>query len=285
MNDLITIQKQKFDYEIDFKNRRLAENSKLTYKQAVKSFLQHVEGKGTITPELVMSWIQGLTERLKEGTIKPATYNLRLQGVKGWLIKEHENNLPIRFGIEQLFKSFKKPVIETAVHNNEYLTYAQIKDLTGKTTQRIKLILWALFWTGCRVSELINIKFTDVKTNGKVTIKILGKGGKERTVYMSSQLYDNCREIFAGKTYLFETKNGTPYNRISLHKEIKRQSERHGYFIHPHSLRHSMAMYLKDERSLTPDQTSKYLGHADVATTLRFYYHGIPASEDIGIFD
>ncbi|MBF0518531.1 MAG: site-specific integrase [Nitrospirae bacterium] len=286
MNDLIPVQKQKFDRagDIDFGNRRLADNSKLVYRQAINNFLHHIAGKG-ITLELVKNWIQNLTEQREEGTIKPATYNLRLQVVKDWLISEYKHDLPSRYAIEQLFKGFKRPVVERAIHNNEYLTHDQLEDLTGKTTERIALILWALFWTGCRVSELIRIKLADVKTNGKVTIKVLGKGGKERTVYMPLKLYDNCRQIFVGKICLFETKNGTLYNRVALYKEIKRQSEKHGYFIHPHTLRHSLAMYLKDERNLTPDQTSKYLGHADVSTTLKFYYHGIPNSEDIGIFD
>jgi integrase len=43
-------------------------------------------------------------------------------------------------------------------------------------------------------------------------------------------------------------------------------------------------MYLAKDRKLTPDQVQKALGHADPATTLRFYYHQTPTAEDMGIY-
>jgi len=49
----------------------------------------------------------------------------------------------------------------------------------------------ALFWSGCRISELINIKLDDVKVNDKAAVKVKsGKGSKERTVYLPSQLHE-----------------------------------------------------------------------------------------------
>ncbi len=147
------------------------------------------------------------------------------------------------------------------------------------------MIVESLFWTGCRISELINIRVEDVKTNGKYAVIDVksGKGGKQRTVYLPLEAYEKVKWLFRGKIYLFETESNKQYDRTNLYHEIKRQAKKHGYDISPHTLRHSKAMYLKDVKGMSADMVAKALGHSSVVTTLEAYFHGTPSAEEQGI--
>ncbi len=265
---------------IVFRNRALAKSSKESYTEGVKQYQDYLKETGqTEGVESVRSWLNEIRK-----TKSPATFNLRAQALKDYLLKRYEHDYAQFFGIQELFKSIKPYKVEKSILQDEYLTYDDVMELAEKMTERISLVTQALFWTGCRVSELVNIKLEDVTINDKAIIKVkAGKGRKENTVYLPLALYTRVRDVLKGKEYLFETQGGKPYHRVNLHKEISRQAKKHGFSIHPHTLRHSKAMYLKDERGLTPDQIAKALGHSDVAITLRSYFHGTPSAEEQGI--
>ena len=157
-------------------------------------------------------------------------------------------------------------------------------DVAEKVSLRLSLMVKALFLSGCRISELINIKLDDVKVNDKAVIKVKsGKGSKERTVYLPPKLYEQVRFVFRGVEYLFETGGHKKYNSNNIYNELKRQGTKAGYDISPHTLRHSKAMYLKEVRKLSADQIAKALGHSRVSTTLESYFHGTPTAEEQGI--
>lgn len=276
MNKLLEINTDKA-----FTNTALSTSSQASYKQATTQY--HVYLNSTGQPESPDS-IKAFLHTIQQ-TKKPATYNLRMQALKTYLLKKYETDHKQLFGIQELFKGIKRMKVEQAVLSDNYLTKGQIGILTSKMTDKVSLILQALFWTGCRVSELINIKHKDIVLNGKAVIKIVGKGNKEHTVYMPLSLYTRIVKTFEGIIYLFETANIRKYNKANIHKEIKRQGKKYGYEIHPHTLRHSKAMYLKDDKKLSADQIAKALGHSNVATTLTYYFHGTPSASDQGIED
>jgi integrase len=89
---------------------------------------------------------------------------------------------------------------------------------------------------------------------------------------------------FKGSARLFEKSTGESYNRVYITNRIREASKRIlGKGISAHSLRHSKAMFLKDERNLTPDQIARSLGHSSVVTTLQHYFHGTPGPREQGI--
>ncbi|MBF0459447.1 MAG: tyrosine-type recombinase/integrase [Nitrospirae bacterium] len=270
------------DRAVAFRNSGLAGLSKEAYAEGVKKYHQYIAAQGLLeNTESVLAWFNTL-----KGTLKPSTVNLRIQGLKDYLLKKYEHNIATHYGIEQVFKGVKLVKTESSVTTNEYLPYNDIKRLSLSLTPIMRLITCTLFWTGCRVSELVNVKVSDCDINHAATavfVKVVGKGSKERTVQMPVDLYKDIINQFQGKVYLFETSTGKPYGRKAVWQEINRQSKRQGYNIHPHTLRHSTAMYLKQSMHLSADQVCKYLGHSDVAITLKFYYHGEPDTSDLGI--
>jgi site-specific recombinase XerD len=143
----------------------------------------------------------------------------------------------------------------------------------GCKNAKERLIVDLLLSTGCRVSELVSIKFEDI--DGR-KINVLGKGNKERTVYLNAQarltLDERIREInLVNNPYIFpstryrDSKEHTSNSAIEVF--CKRLGEKAGIRnVHPHRFRRTCAtMALK--RGMPVEQVSKMLGHEDLKTT------------------
>lgn len=156
----------------------------------------------------------------------------------------------------------------------EYLTADKVRALLEapyQTAIRDRIILRILASTGCRVSELIGIRWADVNLlPGQEGIRFFGKGGKVREVPLDDptliSLLDRYRPEGVGLDEpLFEL------TRQSVTQLVKRYAARAGIqeTVYAHILRHSYAVQrLKaglDLRSL-----QKLLGHARISTTERY---------------
>ncbi len=138
------------------------------------------------------------------------------------------------------------------------------------------LIIRMLYATGLRVSELINIKLNDINVNER-TIKILGKGSKERIVvfgYHTKEALDDYlnrgrRQVdFQGSPYLFLNKDGNRLSARYVRKIIddiifKASVKMH---VSPHMLRHTFATgMLNNGADLV--SVKDLLGHESLNTT------------------
>ena len=154
-------------------------------------------------------------------------------------------------------------------------------DLGTSLGQRDRLLLEMLYATGVRVSELVNIKVSDIDEAGH-SILVLGKGNKERYVTYG----DYCDEILKlylddgylrlnvkNSPYLFLNNTGSCITergiRYVLDQIIKETSLNKS--ISPHVLRHSFATHLLNEGCdlLT---VQKLLGHESISAT-QIYTH------------
>ncbi|MFC1700587.1 tyrosine-type recombinase/integrase [Patescibacteria group bacterium] len=147
---------------------------------------------------------------------------------------------------------------------------------------RNRAILEILFSTGMRISEIVNLKRSQIDQTGRIFI--MGKGKKERFVYLTSRAFDHL-----GK-YLFTRNDNLPYlfipyrgkniadknKKIStnyLQEKIKRYRELLGINIpiSAHSLRHGFATYLA-ENGANPAAIQILLGHESLETTTRYVH-------------
>lgn len=262
---------------IVFRNPKLSEQTRRTYTDRVKDYYRFLDETGSFMGiESVKQWLRPM---------KAGTHNLSYDAIKEFLLKAYEREAPARrFELEQSLKSIKRKRPKLEKTNIDFITKEQVETLAVEAPQRTGLIILALFWTGCRVSELINIKLENCKINGTVSILLTTtKGEKDREVFISKDLYNQIRQVFNGKYYLFETGGGKQYHRRNISKDIDFQGRCIlGVDISAHTLRHSKAMYLK-KRGLSPDQVAKALGHSSVITTMKYYFHGSPTAADQGI--
>ena len=170
----------------------------------------------------------------------------------------------------------------------EVLTEDEIKnlinsiDLNKSFGQRNKTIIEILYGTGIRVSELVNLKLSNIFFKENI-IKVTGKGDKERFVPLGEiaskemKIYINNRNELKidskSSDILFLNRYGRGLTRSMIFKIISDASKRIGLDkkISPHTLRHSFATHLiKNGADLRSIQL--ILGHESITTT-EIYTH------------
>ena len=141
-------------------------------------------------------------------------------------------------------------------------------------------ILMFILYTGLRVSEACKIKFKELNLTSRTPyINVInGKGGKDRIVYVPSELKKLVNEFKQWKelvgepigddNFLFISEGGRPYRSRSIQFMMQevRDVLKFGCKCSPHSLRHSFALYLY-EKTKDLRLVQKQLGHVNVATT------------------
>ena len=260
----------------------LSKDSKSVLKIVGTQFNKFLEENNqTISPDSIKEFLSIVKENQAA-----ATYNLKRQELKR-LIKEQEEirkNYLLRTIIDEVFKDVKRINIKQTVTQSDYLTEDKVDRLIGACSKRIGLIVEFLFNTGCRVSEMIGIRLQDMRTNSGVKIQIVGKGSKARFIYISKDLLYRIRTSFKGDKYFFETRTGKRLNRFYVFNEIQKYSARIGLNVHPHTLRHSFAMFLK-EKGKSVKYISEALGHSSTSITTDQYFHDAPGMEILGVFE
>jgi len=137
---------------------------------------------------------------------------------------------------------------------------------------REKALVEFLVSTGCRLSEVAQLRAADLDLVGR-TVRVTGKGDKDRVVYFSVRTRLMLQEYFVarkGGDGLF-CSSKSPYEPLkprAIQRLIRAVSERAGLDkrVHPHLLRHTFATHaLNSGMDVTVIQ--RLLGHEDVATT------------------
>ena len=147
---------------------------------------------------------------------------------------------------------------------------------------RDKAMLYVLYSCGLRVSELIGLTINNIDLN-RGSVKVLGKGSKERLVPMSEQSIEMVKKYLSSSREKLAKNNDFHYVFLSTHgRKITRQSFWHRVKIYmrkeniekeiyPHTLRHAFATHMlnngADLRSV-----QLLLGHTDLSTT-QIYTH------------
>lgn len=173
-------------------------------------------------------------------------------------------------------------------HLPTYLTTEEVDqleasiDLTTNEGHRNRAIIEVLFSCGLRVSELTNLKLSNLYLKEHF-IRVTGKGNKERLVPISDSAIDELELWFVDRRqmkikpgeedYVFLNRRGHHLTRTMILIMIKRQAEMAGIkkTISPHTLRHSFATaLLRGGADLRVIQ--ELLGHANIGTT-EIYTH------------
>ena len=174
-----------------------------------------------------------------------------------------------------------KKTIPSVLSYDEITTLLNI-EVNDKYTARNKAMLELMYATGLRVSELVNVKLSDIDLINAL-IRTMGKGSKERIIPLGDyaitalniyiNLYRDSFLIKGRSEYLFINNHGEKMSRVGFFKIIKKLALEKGIKtkFSPHTLRHSFATHLLDAgadlRSI-----QELLGHSDIKTT-QIYTH------------
>lgn len=143
------------------------------------------------------------------------------------------------------------------------------------TNIRDLALLDFLYCTGCRVSEVARLNIDDVDLEN-MECTVLGKGNKERTVYLSEIAAMHLKEYLASREdmgeALFSGKGTERIGKNGIEVLLKRLGKKAGVAnAHPHRYRRTLATNLLD-RGMNIQDVAVILGHSDLKTTQVYCY-------------
>lgn len=264
--------------------KSLSENSVSAYRTDMEKLRVYADSIGVEPESITHDHLQNFLAYLHDLGLNKRSQSRILSGVRGFykylLIEEVIDSDPTEL-IESPKIGRKLP---------EFLTIAEIDamqaaiDLSKSDGHRNKAIIETLYSCGLRVSELVNLKLTELFFDDGY-IRVIGKGNKERLVpighkairdinqYLQQRNDVNSRIDEEDKNIVFLNRWGRQLTREMVFTIIKKYAKLAGITknISPHTLRHSFATHLV-EGGADLRAVQEMLGHESIQTT-EIYTH------------
>ncbi len=264
--------------------RGLSQNSISNYSldlQKLAGYLEEhsiVENPVVIKRDTVQQFIYDIAKK-----VNPRTQARIISGLKGFfnylVFEDYREDNPMDL-IETPKIGRKLP---DTLSEEEINSLISAIDLSKPEGERNRAILETLYGCGLRVSELINLKLSDLYFDEDF-IKVTGKGNKQRFVPISdvNQKYINIywKQVRVHlpiqqehEDYVFLNRRGKQLTRAMIFTIVKRLAEKVGLKknISPHTFRHSFATHLL-ENGADLRAIQQMLGHESITTT-EVYVH------------
>lgn len=262
--------------------KSLSSNTVHAYLNDVTKLFQFLEAENLHPYDVTLEHLETFSASLHDLGIQPRSQARILSGIRSfyhYLV------------LEDFLQTDPSELLESpqiGLHLPEILTLEEIDnlieqiDLSANEGQRNRTILETLYSCGLRVSELCNLKLSDLYLENGF-IKVEGKGNKQRLVPISPrairelQLYFIDRHQVTIKNgyedFVFISKRGKNISRVMVFHIIKELAEAIGLkkTISPHTFRHSFATHLL-EGGANLRAIQCMLGHESIGTT-EIYAH------------
>ncbi|MCY1723097.1 site-specific tyrosine recombinase XerD [Prolixibacteraceae bacterium Z1-6] len=265
--------------------KSLSQNSIAAYVNDINKLVVFFEKKfkGIAPDKVKLDHLKSFVEWLNERGVSPRTQARTISGIKSfykYLLIEGDITSDPTALLESPRIGRKLPDI---LSMEEIDTLIEAIDLTKAEGQRNKAMLETLYSCGLRVSELVNLKITNLFFE-QGFIKVEGKADKERLVPVSGRAVEEINKYLNkyrktlrvnkdSENVLFLNRRGRKLSRVMIFTIIKNLAEKVdlGKKISPHTFRHSFATHLinggADLRAV-----QEMLGHESILTT-EIYTH------------
>ena len=270
------MHKEKFLHYLKHE-KRYSVHTLLSYSTDLKQFTNFLSSEFSVKSirkvnfQLVRSWIA----KLLNENISARSVNRKITTLKTYfrfLIREDIINQSPMQKIISPKTSKRLPVFVEQVKMEKLLN--EIDFGVGFLAQRDRLILELFYFTGIRLSELINLKNKDINYSDS-TILVLGKRKKERLIPLTSDILSKIKKLNSSNKskYLFTTDKG---KQIST-KQVYRLVNKYLSMVttldkkSPHILRHTFATHLLNNGA-DINAIKELLGHANLSAT-QIYTH------------
>ncbi|MDD7318938.1 MAG: site-specific tyrosine recombinase/integron integrase [Prevotella sp.] len=262
--------------------RGLSANTLDAYQRDVKKLMDYLDGEGIRPVDVTLDHLRAFAASLHDLGVGATSQCRILSGVRSFC------NFMVRDGRMENDPSELLESPQTGKHLPEVLSTEEVDmleeaiDCRKWEGPRNRAIIEMLFSCGLRVSELVNLKLSDMYLDERF-IRVWGKGNKERLVPISPRAIDelnlwferrNTMEIKPGEEdYVFLNRRGAHLTRTMVLIFIKNYARDAGIrkTISPHTLRHSFATSLL-EGGADLRAIQAMLGHESIGTT-EIYTH------------
>jgi integrase/recombinase XerD len=261
----------------------LAENTIVSYRRDLEQWAAFLLARERSSfAEAARDDVLAYLDECRKRRLARATVARRLTTLRSFhafLVREGELSTDATANIDLPKRTHRIPETLTVAEIQALLA---VPDTTTPTGIRDAAILYTLYATGLRASELINLRVQDVNPRG-ATVRCIGKGAKERMVPVAQTALNVIKAYLArgrpafvrsgSEDALFLTMRGRSFSRSGLWRVIKRTALKAHILknVTPHMLRHSFATHLlAGGANLRAIQ--EMLGHASITTT-QIYTH------------
>ena len=262
--------------------RNMSGNTLDAYQRDLRKLLDYLEREGKDVRDVTLEDLEHFSAGLHDIGIQARSQCRILSGVRSFFrflqLDGYRDDDPTEL--------LESP--QTGDHLPEVLSTAEVDqleasiDLSKWEGHRNRAIIEVLFSCGLRVSELVNLKLSDLYLEEEY-VRVIGKGSKERLVPISRRAIQELSYWFDDRSHMnikpgeedfvFLNRRGAHLTRTMILIMIKRQAEAAGIqkTISPHTLRHSFATALL-EGGADLRIIQALLGHESIGTT-EIYTH------------
>ncbi|HZJ87139.1 MAG TPA: tyrosine-type recombinase/integrase, partial [Erysipelothrix sp.] len=251
-----------------------SENTDESYKIDISQFLDYLEDEDLLNLDAMIGY--QYLNALYELNYASSTVSRKVSALRSFM-----KFMQMNYGaLENPFNDIT--IRQTRKRLPEFLMFSELEALVDSCDDthlglRNRCIIELMYATGVRASELVGVTLDDLDLNSR-TLKVVGKGDKERHLFFYEGLVNPLRKYLASvredlmknnqHDYLFVANSGKPLSVRGLQYILKTQGETANLRtkLHPHILRHTFATHLLDNgASLRVVQS--LLGHESISTT------------------
>ena len=265
-----------FDYL--YIEKGLSQNTVQAYETDILSFLNWL----TKTPNinylnLKEDNINKYIAYLFKSKLKSSSVNRKISSLKSLYLYLIKKNILKNSPISEVITPKKEKYLPSSMSEDEVDRLLKSPDTSNKVEKRDKAMIEMLYATGMRISELVNLKLTDVDLQ-RCVAKVFGKGKKERLIPFGEAALEALSDYISDRDKsvskeIFLSNRGKKLSRVAFWQRIKiyliRENLKNS--ISPHTLRHAFATHLLN-RGADLRSVQLLLGHSDLSTT-QIYTH------------
>lgn len=258
-------------------DKGLSKNTVKAYEADISSFFRWLINKDLEYKNLQEEHINQYISFLFQKKMKSSSVNRKISSIKSFYIFLVKRNFIKNSPLNDLVTPKQEKYLPESMSEDEVDKLLNSPNVANKIENRDKAMIEMLYATGMRISELVNLKMTDVDMK-RCVVKVFGKGSKERLVpfgetaldslkaYLSERVQSSSKEIFLSN-------RGKKMTRVAFWQRVKIYLVRENLknSISPHTLRHAFATHLLN-RGADLRSVQLLLGHSDLSTT-QIYTH------------
>jgi integrase/recombinase XerC len=273
--------------------KRYSRHTIISYQNDLTGFFDFVvlQYNSLNLPDISASVVRSWLASLKGDKIASKTINRKISTLKSFFkyqLKMNKIEVSPMAAIAALKISRRLPSFVEQKDINTLFNYIEFPETwEGKTNQ---LLLMIFYQTGIRLSELINLKESQVD-KGNSSIKVLGKGNKERVIPVNNELLRQIDDYISEKKIFFEESKNI---LLLVNKKGKKLYPKYVYNVvrkylgnvstnerkSPHVLRHSFATHLTNNGA-DINAIKELLGHASLASTQIYTHNSIDKLKEV----
>lgn len=279
-------------YLDSLKTKNYSNETIKNYNTAITKFINYLTLAGD--PEINQSGVNSIVESYQKFLSNECNYSSSTVNQYIINLKPFLNNMGLGFTVKKVNTEVNPEI--------KYLTLEEIEEIlftidqvehNSFKKQQYKALVRFIFYTGARIKEVEKLKISDIrKDNTSYYAVINGKGNKTVKQLLPAKAYDMIMELVRSRSLsmnsnepLFINSNGTVLSVRSIQKYFKKIGSITDERLNakgkapepsivsrftPHSLRHSLAIYLLVDKAKPINLVKEMLRHTDIKTTQKY---------------